>query len=101
MMKPVSGKDSEKYSPDLSARVLGTVAAMLAAFLTRKTITMAWTRTTGKQPPAHPEDPQVRLGEALGWAIITGVGVEAARLLATRAASRKFRGASREIDSAS
>lgn len=101
MMSCVAGKDNDKYSPDLSAKVLGTVAAMAAAFLTRKTITMAWTRATGKQPPAHPEDPQVGIGEALGWAVITGVGVEAARLLATRAASRKFRRASKPIDPAS
>jgi len=31
----------------------------------------------------------VALGEAMGWAILTGVGVEAARLLATRAAAKR------------
>jgi lysylphosphatidylglycerol synthetase-like protein (DUF2156 family) len=77
---------------DLGTRVVGGVAAMAAAFVMRKVITTVWTKTTGKEPPAHPEDPQVALGEAMGWAILTGVGVEAARLLATRAAAKRSHG---------
>jgi len=73
---------------DLGTRVVGGVAAMAAAFV----ITTVWTKATGKEPPAHPEDPQVALGEAMGWAILTGVGVEAARLLATRAAAKRTHG---------
>lgn len=73
------------------SRIGGTLAAMAAAFVARKLIKVAWTRATGKEPPPHPEDPEVALGEALGWAILTGVGVEAARLLATRAAARRLR----------
>ena len=74
---------------DLTTRIIGGLAAMAAAFVMRKVITRVWTKTTGKEPPTHPEDPQVALGEALGWAILTGVGVEAARLLATRAAAKR------------
>jgi hypothetical protein len=74
---------------DLGTRVISGVAAMVAAFIVRKAISAMWTKATGKEPPAHPEDPQVALGEALGWAVITGVGVESARLLATRAATRR------------
>lgn len=88
----MAGKDEkDKHSGGgLGTRVLGTLAAMGAAFIARKLITFAWTRATGKVPPSHPEDPQVGLGEALTWAILTGVGVEAARLIATRAMARKF-----------
>ena len=74
---------------DLMTRVVGGLAAMVAGFFMRKVITRTWTRVTGKEPPAHPEDPQVALAEALGWAVVTGVGVEAARLLATRAAAKR------------
>jgi hypothetical protein len=74
---------------DLTARLIGGIAAMAAAFVMRKLITRVWTKTTGKEPPTHPEDPQVALGEALSWAVLTGVGVEAARLLATRAATKR------------
>jgi hypothetical protein len=74
---------------DLGTRVVSTVAAMAAAFVARKVITVAWTKATGKEPPTHPEDPQVALSEALSWSMLTGVTIEAARLLATRAAARR------------
>jgi NhaP-type Na+/H+ or K+/H+ antiporter len=74
---------------DIGTKVVSAVAAMVAAFVARKVITFAWTKITGKEPPTHPEDPQVALSEALGWAALTGVTVEAARLLATRAAARR------------
>jgi NhaP-type Na+/H+ or K+/H+ antiporter len=74
---------------DIGTKAVSAVAAMVAAFVARKVITFAWTKITGKEPPTHPEDPQVALSEALGWAALTGVTVEAARLLATRAAARK------------
>jgi hypothetical protein len=46
---------------------------------------------TGKEPPGNPEDPHVGVAEALSWAVILGVSIESARLLATRAATRKMR----------
>jgi Protein of unknown function (DUF4235) len=87
-MAEKDGKNKQKEGA--GTRILGTLAAMAAAFLARKLMTMAWTRVTGSEPPSHPEDPQVGLGEALAWAILTGVSVEAARLIATRAMTRKF-----------
>jgi hypothetical protein len=74
---------------DIGTKVVSAVAAMAAAFVARKLITFVWTKAMGKEPPTHPEDPQVALTEALGWALLTGVSVEAARLLATRAAARR------------
>jgi hypothetical protein len=82
---------------DLSTKVVSAVAAMAAAFVVRKVVTFAWTKATGKEPPIHPEDPQVALSEALGWSVLTGVSVGAARLLATRAAARRtYSGPDRE-----
>lgn len=74
---------------DIGTKVISAAAAMAAAFVARKVVTLAWTKATGKEPPTHPEDPQVGLGEALSWSMLTGVTVEAARLLATRAAARR------------
>ena len=74
---------------DLGTKIVSAVAAMAAAFVARKIITFVWTKATGKEPPTHPEDPQVALPEALGWSMLTGITVEAARLLATRAAARR------------
>jgi Protein of unknown function (DUF4235) len=84
---------------DFASRAAGGVAALLAGYFARKLITRGWTRVTGKQPPEHPEDPEVGIAEALGWAIVTGVGVEAARLLANRAAARRLHGPDIESDS--
>ena len=83
----MAGKDDRKV--DLGTKIISAVAAMAAAFIARKLITFAWTKATGKEPPTHPEDPRVALTEALSWSVLTGVTVEAARLLATRAAARR------------
>jgi hypothetical protein len=76
---------------DIATKVAGMAAAFAAAFVARKIITFAWTKITGKEPPVSPEDPEVGIREALGWAVVTGVGLEAARLLATRAAAKQVR----------
>jgi hypothetical protein len=74
---------------DVGSRAVSAVAGMAAAFVARKLLSFAWTKFTGKEPPEHPEDPQVALGEALVWGIVLGAGVHTARLLATRAAGRR------------
>ena len=76
---------------DIVTRVAGMAAAFAAAFVARKLITFVWTKATGKEPPVSPEDPEVGIRAALGWAVVTGVGLEAARLLATRAATKQVR----------
>lgn len=86
---------SEKRG-DGAAKALGALAAFAAAFVARKLITLAWTRVTGKEPPSDPQDPQVGIGEALSWAVIMGVAIETARLLAGRAATRRLRKPSAE-----
>jgi hypothetical protein len=74
---------------DTGSRAVNAVAGMAAGFVARKLLSFAWTKVTGKEPPEHPEDPQVALGEALAWGIVLGVGVATARLLATRATGRR------------
>jgi Protein of unknown function (DUF4235) len=74
---------------DMTTKIAGGIAAFAAAYAARKLIAFAWTRATGREPPVHPEDPDVGLKEALGWAMVTGVVMEAARLLATRAAAKQ------------
>ena len=76
---------------DKATRIAGGIAAFAAAFVARKVIAFIWTRSTGKEPPVHPEDLEVGLTEALGWAVVTGVALETARLLAARAATRQMR----------
>jgi hypothetical protein len=75
---------------NFGSRAVGGAAAVAAGFATRKVMTLAWKRITGKEPPAHPEDPEVRLAEAVGWAAVTAVAMSTARLLATRMATRRM-----------
>jgi hypothetical protein len=77
---------------DFGSRAVGGLAAVAAGFATRKAMTLAWKRITGKEPPEHPEDPDVRLAEAVGWAAMMGVAMSTARLLATRVATRRLHG---------
>jgi Protein of unknown function (DUF4235) len=73
-------------------KLMSGVVGFAAAFGARKMLVFAWKRVTGKEPPEHPEDPQVALGEALGWALVLGIGVQVARMLALRAASKRIAG---------
>jgi hypothetical protein len=73
------------------SRAVGTVAALAAAYGTRRLMTLGWKRVTGKEPPSDPHDPQVSIREALSWAVLLGVSIETARLLAMRAATRRVR----------
>jgi hypothetical protein len=74
---------------DAGSRALNAVAGMAVAFVTRKLLSFAWTKVTGKEPPESPEDPKVALGEALAWGILMGAGVGTARMLATRVITQR------------
>ena len=75
---------------DTRTRMVGGIAAVAAGFAARKVINFAWTRITGKLPPEDPHDPEVALVEAISFAVVMGIGIEVARLLATRAAARRL-----------
>jgi hypothetical protein len=75
---------------------LGAAAAFGAAFAARKVMSMGWTRVTGKEPPNDPQDPAVGTAEALGWAVVMGAVIGAARVLAIRAATGRMRRAPSE-----
>jgi hypothetical protein len=81
---------------DGASKIIGAAAAFAAAFVARKAITVGWTRLTGKEPPSDPQDPRVGTGEALGYAIVMGVVMGAARVLAIRAATGRIRRAPAE-----
>jgi hypothetical protein len=69
------------------SKAVNALVGAAAAFIARKVLSYVWKTITGKQPPEHPEDPQVALREAVIWGIVLGAGVSTARMLATRAAS--------------
>jgi len=71
------------------SKIVTALVGAGAAFVARKVLFFGWKKITGKEPPEHPEDPQVALGEALIWGVVLGAGVHTARLLATRATARR------------
>ena len=73
-----------------ASKIVAIAAAFGAAWITRKALTFGWTKVTGKEPPSE-QDPDVGWAEALGWAMVIGVGIQAARMVATRAVTKKMR----------
>ena len=71
--------------------VLGLVATLGATIAARKALTATWKLSTGKQPPSNPEHPDVSMGEAVAWAVASGVAVGMARMLASRKAADYYR----------
>jgi hypothetical protein len=77
---------------DFASRAVGGIAGAIAGLITRKAMTTAWKKVTGKAPPDNPEDPEVALAEAIGWGAVMGVAMSIARLLATRMAAKRMHG---------
>ena len=77
-------------SGNSSSRIVTGIAGGVAGFAARKVMVVLWTKITGKEPPTNPEDPQVALREALGWALLVGAAVQIARTLVTRLASSRM-----------
>ena len=65
-----------------------TIVAGIAA---RKAMTTSWKVATGKEPPSNPADPDVSIGEALAWAMLSGVAIGVMRMLASRKAADYYR----------
>jgi hypothetical protein len=81
---------ADKRRPDGFSQMVGVMAGLIAGFGTRKAVTAGWKKFTGKEPPSDPRDPRVSLGEALSWAIVLGVAMETARLVAIRVTTRRL-----------
>jgi Protein of unknown function (DUF4235) len=71
--------------------LLGLALTLGATIAARKAMTATWKISTGKQPPSNPEHPDVSMGEAAAWAVVSGVAVGLARMLAGRKAAEYYR----------
>jgi hypothetical protein len=81
--------DAEK--PDMQWRILGGLIGLVVGFASRKVLAFAWEKATGKKPPADADSPDIGLGEAIAYAVVMGLGMEVTRIIATRAAAKKWR----------
>jgi Protein of unknown function (DUF4235) len=88
----MSDKDEsgDSDSDSGASKIAAVAAAFAAAWITRKALTFGWTKITGKAPPSE-RDTEAGWAEALGWAMVIGVGIQAARMVATRAVTSKMR----------
>jgi hypothetical protein len=71
--------------------VFSLISALAAAAVAKKAIDTGWRAATGKHPPENPADPDVQMGEAVAWAVVSGTFVALARMLAQRRAADYYR----------
>ena len=84
-------KSDEAEKPDMAWRLIGAVVAIGVGYGARKSIELGWKKTTGKKPPADVNSLETDLSEALAFAVVLGVGMEVARIIATRTAAKRYR----------
>lgn len=71
-------------------KLAGIGGAAVAGMVTRKVMTTAWQKSTGKNPPDDVEDPDIALVEAIGWSVLSGVGVAVVQLLVKRTIAQQM-----------
>lgn len=71
-------------------KTVGVLAGVFAARTSRSVLDKAWARTKGGEPPRNPAAPGTTWGEALQWAVASGVAVGLARLLAARGTAKAW-----------
>jgi hypothetical protein len=71
--------------------VYGLAATTVASIAARKALNATWKLSTGKTPPKNPEHPDVSMSEAVAFAVLSGVSVGIARMLASRKAAEYYR----------
>ncbi|MBO3748085.1 DUF4235 domain-containing protein [Streptosporangiaceae bacterium NEAU-GS5] len=79
---------SEK--PDMQWRIIGGLVGLAVGFASKKVLSFAWEKATGRKPPANADALDIGLGEALAYAVVMGLGMEVARIVTTRAAARRW-----------
>ena len=75
----------------VGSKLVGIATGVLVRKGADKAVSAVWRRTKRTEPPADPAAPGTPWGEAMAWAIASGVAMSVARLLATRgtASARK------------
>jgi hypothetical protein len=86
--------DQNQNAGKLGYKIFASLGAAVGATVARKTLTAGWKKATGKEPPANPEHPDVRWGEALSWAIASAAAVAAAKVMAQRRVAATWQRAS-------
>ncbi|MBK6969002.1 MAG: DUF4235 domain-containing protein [Candidatus Microthrix subdominans] len=83
----VSAAASSGPGKRLGWSIVSGASGVAAAVGTKKLLTVLWTRTTDREPPTNPADPDTGWGEALSWVVAISIGGAVARVVAQRAAA--------------
>ncbi|WP_433240704.1 DUF4235 domain-containing protein [Streptosporangium sp. CA-135522] len=75
---------------DMAWRAIGGLVGLATAWGARKVIGFAWEKTTGRKPPADNESLDISLAEAIGYAVVMGVGMQVAQIVVARTARRRY-----------
>jgi hypothetical protein len=75
----------------LAARLTSGVAVAVVTLATQKVLDGTWKAATGNPPPSDPSDPDVEWKTAIGWAVVSGVVLGLAQLVASRGVGRYVR----------
>ncbi|MEV0620667.1 DUF4235 domain-containing protein [Nonomuraea sp. NPDC050404] len=76
--------------PDIAWRVVGGLVGLVTAWAARKILGFAWKKATGKEPPMDTDSPEVSMGEAIGYAVVMGVGMSVAQIVVNRTAKKRY-----------
>ena len=68
----------------VGSKLVGIATGVVVRKVSDKALEKVWLRTKHSTPPADPAAPGTPWGEAISWAIASGVAMAVARLLATR-----------------
>ena len=71
----------------VGSKLIGIGTGIVVRKLSDKALSKVWQKTKHTEPPADPASPGTPWGEALSWAVASGVAMAVARLVATRGAA--------------
>lgn len=92
------GRDLDRLNAEARAEIGQTLerilwkaaaagAALVAGLAVRKALEAGWHAARSTEPPEGPADPSASWGEALGWTVVTAVGMGMAKVVAARGAA--------------
>lgn len=68
----------------VGSKLVGIATGLVVRKVSDKALDKLWRKTKHSEPPADPASPGTPWGEAISWAVASGVAVGVARLVATR-----------------
>lgn len=71
-------------------KIISGITGVAAAFVANRLIQVTWRKSTGRDVPHHPEDPQVAVRDAVLYAVVSSVIIAVVRTLAARGAAQAY-----------